>query len=185
MKTLKLSQNSKKEIESFLLNGGNKNNEIGQGYKREKTYLYTDNSELASWPPKSTAISFIYNQYLQPGTLLFFTSGSVIYTNHLKCMLNLYLQILRLHFVAMRAKIDVITDNNQNNNNNNNKNEKKKIIYLYDIFPDFIEFDCNLFTFELFESYNKDNNMSKINYDGIKTIKFETIMIIAKKWIAG
>ncbi len=38
--------------------------------------------------------------------------------------------------------------------NNNNKNQHKKIIYLYDIFPDFIEF-------ELFESYNKDNNIPK------------------------
>ncbi len=45
MNTLKLAQNSQKEIESFLLSGTNYNNEIGQGYKGEKTYLYTDNSK--------------------------------------------------------------------------------------------------------------------------------------------
>merc|ERR1712228_975257 len=85
--TLKLSKNTQNEIHSFL---SKKQSDSNQGYQREKAYLYEDDCELNAWPPKSTASSFVYKQYLQPGTLLFFTSRSVIYTSHLKSMLNLY-----------------------------------------------------------------------------------------------
>eukprot|EP01083_Nonionella_stella_P079702 218802_1 len=159
-------------------------NSSGQGYQREKAYLYEDKSELASWPPKSTAMSFICNQYLQPGTLLFFTSRAVIYTAHLKSMLNLYLQILRLYFVSMRAKIGVVAAHSSADDET-----KHSTIYLYDIFPDFSEFDSILFTFEWFQSSTSraedDNNNKLIKYDGVKSIKFESVMMIAKKWIAG
>ena len=161
---------------------------IGLGYTREKLYLYEDKSELGTWPPKITAPSFIYNQYLQPGTLLFFTSRSVIYTTHLKSMLNLYLQILRLHFVSMRAKITVIAGKSPKKSVKKSSSKKKQNkIYLFDIFPDFSEFDSNLFTFELFQEYTKNDNRDSImvKYDGIKSIKFVTVMMIAKKWISG
>ena len=184
MQTLKLSQSTQNEIETFLTR---RKSESNHGYQREKAYLYEDDSELNSWPPKSTAVSFVNKQYLQPGTLLFFTSRSVIYTSHLRSMLNLYLQILRLHFVSMRAKIFVIASHADASSK-----KKKKEIFLFDIFPDFKEFDCNLFTFELFQSYtsstggdNENKNNKIVKYDGIKSVKFGCVMMIAKKWIAG
>merc|ERR1712228_943457 len=127
----------------------------------------------------------------QPGTLLFFTSRSVIYTSHLKSILNLYLQILRLHFVSMRAKISVIAaHDNKKQKKKNKKIKKQNHIYLFDIFPDFKEFDCSLFTFELFQSYtsndrHKDDRNKIVRYDGVKDVKFKSVMLIAKKWIAG
>merc|ERR1712228_99082 len=127
----------------------------------------------------------------QPGTLLFFTSRSVIYTSHLKSILNLYLQILRLHFVSMRAKISVIAaHDNKKQKKKNKKIKRQNHIYLFDIFPDFKEFDCSLFTFELFQSYtsndrHKDDRNKIVRYDGVKDVKFKSVMLIAKKWIAG
>ena len=75
-----------------------------------------------------------------------------MFTSHLKSTLNLYLQILRLYFVADRAKIvvvagRVIDDENTKNeekkesaplkSGKKKKNKKLTKVYLFDIFPDF------------------------------------------------
>lgn len=130
-----------------------------------------------------------------------------MFTSHLKSTLNLYLQILRLYFVADRAKIvvvagRVIDDENTKNeekkesaplkSGKKKKNKKLTKVYLFDIFPDFSEFDANLFTFEVFQTFTSGQHDDEsvgtnhqMKYDGVKSVKFEVAMTIAKKWIAG